>query len=73
MFHLLTIAIILPSAEKEDHLIDLNSHLNELTCSNLMLKSANKELSEKFRLSTVEKEQIQSDFKAVVVSKFQIN
>ena len=70
MFHLLTIAIILPSAEKD---IDLNNHLNELTCSNLMLKSANKELSEKFRLSTIEKEQIQSDFKAVVVSKFQVN
>ena len=63
----MTIAVILPSEEKEDYLIDLNNHLNELTCSNLMLKSANKDLSEKSRLSTIEKEQIQSDLKAATI------
>ena len=68
----MTIAVILPSEEKEDYLIDLNNHLNELTCSNLMLKSANKDLSEKSRLSTIEKEQIQSDLKAATVSNISI-
>ena len=68
----MTIAVILPSEEKEDHLIDLNNHLNELTCSNLMLQSANKELSKKLRLSTIEKEQIQSDLKSATVSNISI-
>ena len=68
----MTIAVILPSEEKEDHLIDLNNHLNDLTCSNLMLQSANKELSKKLRLSTIEKEQIQADLKSATVSNISI-
>ena len=68
----MTIAVILPSEEKEDHLIDLNNHLNELTCSNLMLQSANEELSKKLRLSTIEKEQIQSGLKSATVSNISI-